>query len=308
MNCTPAADASFADDGTCVPPSLEPCPFPDFGKLASTYSLSFHGATPSYPVHGDSIEIACANDTAPVDIEYSNETWGQKSYRGRRALVAMCNNGTWTHMLYPEDGHLQPDGLRCFNRKRIDLLKEVDHYVRWTQARLREAEDAHFKWVDDNALQRKVALMNMQTLAWQVLAEAANGTVATADKLGQLVEGLKSYSIISRGKPFGPESCGNLQTHFTAVGFNCSYTVEKTATGRDPWTWQTKYVYRDGCYCESEWTGLCPYRLELVPNFKQFGFHSLEEKEITHESGPGTKALCWYWSDSLHPEWGFMRL
>jgi len=91
------------------------------------------------------------------------------------------------------------------------------------------------------------------------------------------------------------------------VGFSCSYTLQKSPAGFDPYSRVMNYRYRDGCYCESQWVGGCPYKMDNSPNFKKFGFDALEVKMLSTAVGSPTNALCWYFTKPANPEWGYLR-
>merc|ERR1719498_2046946 len=64
--------------------------------------------------------------------------------------------------------------------------------------------------------------------------------------------------------------------------------------------------YRDGCFCESFWSGGCPFSLHLTPSFKEFGFRDREQKMVSGKVGTSQpNALCWYWSAPTYPEHGY---
>jgi hypothetical protein len=91
------------------------------------------------------------------------------------------------------------------------------------------------------------------------------------------------------------------------IDFTCSYTLQKSAAGADPYSRVMNYRYRDGCFCESRWVGGCPFRAELKPNFRTFGFDALEVKGVSTAVGAPTNALCWYFAKPANPEWGYLR-
>lgn len=90
------------------------------------------------------------------------------------------------------------------------------------------------------------------------------------------------------------------------IEFTCSYAVNKVGAGFDIMTRQPLFNYRDGCMCQSRWSGGCPFKMSASPNFKVFSFDSLDEKFVAARRGAPTNALCWYWSKNDHPEWGYL--
>jgi len=173
-----------------------------------------------------------------------------------------------------------------------------------------------------------------------------DGVLAEVDHLKRVRQALIDNRMLPRGEPISQEVCKDLEQHWLyqlknpdpfkkannigyanwappvnrtigfplakdiplkkAVDFTCSYTVQKTAAGADPYTRIMNYRYRDGCFCESRWIGGCPFRAELSPSFKQFGFDAIETKGVSTAVGAPTNALCWYFSKPDNPEWGYL--
>jgi hypothetical protein len=173
------------------------------------------------------------------------------------------------------------------------------------------------------------------------------GEFASIEDLKSVIKALIDHRMVPRGEPMTQETCKDLEKHwlyqlenpdhFKAAGnigyanyvppvnntrgyptaedipmkkpikFTCSYTLQKSAAGVDPYTRVMNYHYRDGCYCESRWSGGCPFRAELHPSFKVFGFDTVEIKTVSTKPGAATNALCWYMTKAANPEWGYLR-
>jgi hypothetical protein len=179
------------------------------------------------------------------------------------------------------------------------------------------------------------------------LLPAGEPQFASIEDLKSVIKALIDHRMVPRGEPMTQETCKDLEKHwlyqlensdpFKAAGnigyanyvppvdeekgfptiedvpmkrpikFTCSYTLQKSAAGIDPYTRVMNYHYRDGCYCESRWSGGCPFRAELHPSFKVFGFDTVEIKTVSTKPGAATNALCWYMTKAANPEWGYLR-
>jgi hypothetical protein len=179
------------------------------------------------------------------------------------------------------------------------------------------------------------------------MAARDNGELQFIPALRRVIKALLAQRMIPRGETMSQETCKDLEKHWLyqlensdpfkkannigyanwvpaadakigfplasdiklerPVGFTCSYTLQKSPAGRDPYSGVMNYRYRDGCYCESRWIGGCPYRMEQSPNYKTFGFDALEVKGLSTAVGAPTNALCWYFTKPANPEWGYLR-
>ena len=118
------------------------------------------------------------------------------------------------------------------------------------------------------------------------------------------------------------------------IDFTCKYNEHETSTGWDYLNAAPIKFYRDGCYCESKSGVGCPLQYGDTPNYcrfgcerravlssfqsifcdkhtflflsAHFGFASTEKKSIPGASVTPS-GLCWFWSDPLHPEYGYER-
>jgi hypothetical protein len=216
---------------------------------------------------------------------------------------------------------LKVDGLTCVPKEVIRLLQNAEHYAGETAARLKEAEGKPIKWIDETAYQRKSTLSHAQEQVEVLFDDTLEGAAPTAAFVKQLIAQLEQNEVTARGEPMSPGTCADFEQHFSEMArtnfseeadpppyFKCQYTVNKRISGVDQVQRRKTYYYRDGCFCESKWTERCPYRLDLTPTYKDFGFETLEQSEISREAGAYTNALCWYWSNPVHPEWGYQRV
>jgi hypothetical protein len=199
----------------------------------------------------------------------------------------------------------------------------------------------------DAILRKKLLRDAMNVSAHYEAAAQVNGTLQTVANLKTAIKNLIEQRMVPRGEEYTQDTCKDLESHWlyqlenndpfkkanyigyanwappvnetsgypTAkdlklekpIQFTCSYTVQKTAAGYDPYTGQPNYHYRDGCYCESKWTGGCPFQAQLRPSYQTFGFDALDIKEVSTSVGAATNALCWYFSKPAYPEFGYLR-
>jgi len=257
-----------------------------------------------------------------------------------------AESGTYGYPDFKPAG-LSPIGLRCAMKQKVALTQEDVSYLRWSEPRLVEAETRDYKWIDKDAILHLSLLKDAinKSLTLETAARVF-GELKEVAALKTIITALIDNRMIPRGETLTKETCKDLAKHwlyqleisdpfkkagnigyanwvkknsaddprFAAdvplmkpVGFKCDYSTQKTPAGFDPYTSEMTYRYRDGCFCESEWTGGCPFRAELKPNFQTFGFDSMETKGITTAVGAGTTALCWYFTKPQHPEWGYLR-
>jgi len=199
----------------------------------------------------------------------------------------------------------------------------------------------------DAILHKKLLKEAMNKSAtWEIEARTL-GEFASIEDLKSVIKTLIDQRMVPRGEPMTQETCKDFEKHWlyqlensdpfkaagnigfanyvppvnktigfptaddvtleTPIKFTCSYTLQKSAAGFDPYTRLMNYHYRDGCYCESRWTGGCPFRAELNPSFRTFGFDTVEIKAVSSAPGAATNALCWYMTKPANPEWGYLR-
>jgi hypothetical protein len=199
----------------------------------------------------------------------------------------------------------------------------------------------------DGLLHKKLLKDFMAESSALELAARDLGQLREILDLRRIRKGLIEQRMIPRGEPMSQETCKDLEKHWLyelknsdpfkkanmigyanwvpptnatigyptkddialkrSVGFTCSYTLHKAGAGADPITNVMSWRYRDGCYCESRWSGGCPFRAELTPSYKTFGFDSIETKSVSTAIGAPTNALCWYFTKPANPEWGYLR-
>jgi len=210
-----------------------------------------------------------------------------------------------------------------------------------------DKEGKHYPWKDSSASQRMATLVNAQTNAVRMVGEALDAQMPSVADFKNVIFHLKDAAMISRGTPFSQDTCTDLQNHWLyqlpgnqggkgaanfvptqypvsaemgyptdevvtpmldpAISLKCLFTVQKAQIGYDYMTATPVMYYREGCYCESRWTGGCPFRLELSPSYKYFGFTDFSERVVSRGMGSHSpNALCWYWSTPTHPEWGYL--
>lgn len=257
-----------------------------------------------------------------------------------------AESGTYGYPDFKAAG-LSPIGLRCAMKQKVTLTQDDVSYLRWTEPHFVTATSRGVKWIDTEAIQHRKLLMEAMNKSTNLESAARiHGELLEVASLKTIIQALIDNRMIPRGETLSKDTCKDLEKHwlyqleisdpfkkagnigysnwvkkntedsprFAAdvplmkpVGLKCDYSTQKTAAGYDPYTRQMNYRYRDGCFCESQWTGGCPFRAELQPNFKTFGFDAIETKGITTAVGAGTTALCWYFSKPQHPEWGYLR-
>lgn len=301
---------------------------------------------PNYGGQGATIDVSCAAHTTPIDGHFPLQTWGHdKSYEGTTYLNSTCNNGSWS-VFRILGGYAETTGLNCVTREQVGLLQDMDHLLQYTSKELSKANAVSYKWNDANAMLRRSSLVHAQEHALRMInAAIAKGEVASASDMRIVLDAMTSNRVIPRGEPYTMDVCKDLEQHFLyqlnpgatqinglglpnyvppvnetsgyprlqdlplqkAMRFECSYAVQKRQTGFDWWSRQPTYFFREGCQCESGWTGGCPFRNTLSPSFKYFGFDSMDEKGVSRSRSAPTNAFCWYWSNALHPEWGYLR-
>lgn len=199
----------------------------------------------------------------------------------------------------------------------------------------------------DALLHKRLLKEAMNESAHNEMEARTFGNLRDIPDLERVIKALVDNRMIPRGEPMTQETCKDLEKHWLyqlensdpfkkagnigyanwvppvdkKIGFplakdvklekpvplTCSYTLQKAGAGADPYTRQMNYRYRDGCFCESRWSGGCPFRAELRPNFQTFGFDTVETKIVSTAVGAPTNALCWYFTKPANPEWGYLR-
>jgi len=323
----------------CQRPLEKECPDLDnLGMVKDYYKVWGSGHA-----HGTFRNITCQDEASPTEKAYDVMTWAKWWYKGPRFTNSTCNNGTWTFIQPINMAVMKPERLTCFTNEQIQLLKDTIHYRNVTLKDLRATEKIPFPWIDASANLRKDSLKFAQGHAWRMYMEALEGNMATADDFRKVIQAMKDNYILHRGDTYNQSACDNMANHFMwqlknkgpgkfannkqipppspeggyptykdvdlekPVPLTCRYTAHKTSLGWDFVNAGPIMYYRDGCMCESKWTGGCPFDLNLAPTYKQFGFDSLEKKIVSDGLGtPQPNALCWYWSAPTYPENGYL--
>merc|ERR1719456_1727282 len=290
--------------------------------------------------HGTFRNITCQVDASPTDGKYDFMTWAKWWYKGPRFTNSTCVNGTWTFIKPVNMAVMKPERLTCFTDEQIQLLKDMMHYRNVTIEALDETEKIPFPWIDASANLRKDSLKFAQGHAWRMYQEALGGEMAVAGDFRKVIQAMKDNYIVHVGDQINQTACDDMANHFMwqlknkgpgkwanyipppaaaggypthedvkmekVVPLKCTYTAHKTSLGWDFVNAGPIMYYRDGCMCESKWTGGCPFDLNLSPTYKEFGFDSLEKKIVSDGLGtPQPNALCWYWSAPTYPEDGY---
>jgi len=259
---------------------------------------------------------------------------GNLPTRGTEANIT-CNNGTWEGIRMIDPVVIKPQQLNCESEEKVRLLKEVMHYLDYTNQTLLDTESRGFPWDDSNAAARKGNLKLTQDTAVKVINDTTMDIWPEVDGLKYMIKQFVDNNMEPRGEPFTEASCVNFANHTlykypdppasgpTAVyassnvpplrpdgrpaawdratsDWSCKQAIQKTGTGWDFMNAKPVIYYRVGCFCESKLMLGCPMKW---PMYKNFGFSSLEQKDI---AGSDIKALCWFWSDPVHPEWGYL--
>jgi len=282
-----------------------------------------------YPrVHNDKLQDTTHNDTLHVLCSAGN-----LPTRGIEGNIT-CNNGTWEGIRYIDQVVIKPQDLNCESEEKVKLLKEVMHYLDYTNKTLLDTESRGFPWEDTNAANRKGTLKLTQDSAVKVINDTTMDIWPEVDGLKYMIKSFLDNNMEPRGEPFTPQTCTNFANHtlyqypdppasgpaaayassnvapvrpdgrpahwIKAVDWSCTQAIQKTSTGWDYMNAKPVMFYRVGCMCESKLMLGCPMK---YPAFQHFGFAALEQKPI---EGSSISALCWYWSDPVHPEWGYL--
>jgi hypothetical protein len=292
-------------------------------SMTKEYELSEGGAK-----HLEVRNVSCAEGYLPT--------------RGLPPANITCFNGTWHGLRIVDQANVKPEDVNCQSEEQVKLLKAVMHYLDYTNKTLIDTESRGFEWTDSLAAGRKGTLKQCQGSAVKVINDTTMDIWPEVDGLNYMIKCLVDNNMEPRGVPFSEETCQNFQDHslyhypkpevapsqavyasenvpptkvvtgpnntkytvqtesHKSVDWSCSRTVQKTGTGWDYMNAVPVILYRVGCYCESKLMLGCPMKW---PMYKHFGFESLEQKEVT---GAGITALCWYWSNPVHPEWGYL--
>lgn len=192
--------------------------------------------------------------------------------------------------------------------KQLQLREEIQFYMDYDKKRLNDLSAMfHVQSVGDIPWVDSFAKLRLLTVTWaigeaeKILAETY-GLPVELD-LQNVVDELKRDRIEPRGVPFSdPWVCEDLQSHFLpSVKFQCGRAVQKSGNGFDIATRTATFYYREGCLCESFFVNACPFPLTATQTYREFGFVAMDQKVIS----PG-HSLCWYWSLSSNPEWGYL--
>lgn len=326
---TCAIVSAFPPATNCTKPLLFDClEVPNMGMVPDYYQITGNGTH-----HGAMRTITCNGKSMPTSKDYEVATWGTDSYLGSNSTTSTCNNGSWTNVTQINMAVWKPQNITCFTTKQIRGLKDLLHYANVTEIMLNATMKQHFKWIDSTANQRNASLRHALQHSARMVKESLAGKMPSAKDFDTVIHSMIDNYMEPRGRPFSTDTCAFLEKQFLhelnvpgkrhpintlpkgiskvplkkPVGLSCTYVVQKTASTWDYLNAKQLYFYRDGCSCQSRWTGGCPWRLELVPNFRAFGFSSMEEKIVSTALGSSQpNAVCWYWSDAAHPEWGFI--
>eukprot|EP00929_Paragymnodinium_shiwhaense_P065877 TRINITY_DN32_c0_g1_i1.p1 TRINITY_DN32_c0_g1~~TRINITY_DN32_c0_g1_i1.p1 ORF type:complete len:479 (+),score=79.79 TRINITY_DN32_c0_g1_i1:96-1532(+) len=317
VSCQPSLGGMFPPPTFCTPPLLfgcPPLPPPAPEEAGKPPLLQVFGIGQQ---HGVSRSISCFPGAVPIDGKYSVSSWGEDWYKGNLSMTAICNNGTWLRIdpMGAPGGFLKPMGFACATREQIKLLRDMNFDEKWTRQNLASAEASHALWLDKAANERKAKLRQAQDFAAELYAKALQQEVPTARFLKKVIDAMRdNFMGPSKGVKRSQQTCQDFQDHFPMAPtaslphpLVCRYSMQKTPLGTDPLTGKPTYKFRDGCFCESRWKGLCPFRADEKPTYKDFGFETIDERPVTNGmGGPPTGALCWYWSSQLHPEYGYI--
>jgi hypothetical protein len=193
--------------------------------------------------------------------------------------------------------------------KQMQLRTEIVFFKDYDKKRLQDTMNMFHTTTGpmDMPWQDSFAKLRLLTLTWaigeaeKVLADPY-GLPVESD-LQNIVNELKKDRFEPRGVPFGdPWVCKDFQSHMLqSVGFDCMPAVQKTSNGFDIISRTATFYYRDGCLCHSHYVNNCPFTTQAATTYMDFGFSGMDQKVVA----PGN-ALCWYWSLSSNPEWGYM--
>jgi len=298
-----------------TPPVLKCKPL----KLLKEYVLSEGGEG-----HLEQRNVSCAEGYLPT--------------RGLPPSNVSCDNGTWNGIRFIDMVTIKPIEINCQTEEQVRLLKAVMHYLDYTNATLIDTESRGYEWKDSLAAGRKGTLQQCQAGAVKVINDTTMDIWPEPDGLRYVINCLVDNNMEPRGVPFTEETCqnfanpslykypdpptapsqavyananvgGTVTVNGTyklpaptekAVDWTCQRAVQSTSTGWDYMNAKPVMYYRVGCYCNSKMMLGCPMKW---PMYKHFGFDTLEQKGI---AGADTTALCWYWSNPVHPEWGYL--
>lgn len=264
--------------------------------------------------------------------------------RGPPVTYAACVNGTWQGLFYYNQVVRKPKLMNCQSEEQVRLVKEIQFYWNWTEHEWKDAESRNFPWKDSNANFRKTTLHQLFASAKKLVNDTTMDEWLPVEDLRKVRDAFIEYRIQPRGEPITEEVCQDFANHTLyeypepstpiarfatsntapelgpqhpdflrsnmtagpwnkAVDWTCRKTAQNSAIGWDTLNHEPVILYREGCYCESKMAVGCPFK---YPGYAYAGFSALETKAV---SGPGgLSALCWYWSDPVHPEWGYMRV
>jgi hypothetical protein len=219
------------DETICYPPPVASCERPDHNgqfpiEWDGTILYAIEGVDGENITHGAEFNIVCAANATAVDHRYPLEAWGQDWYPGIKQVSAVCNNGTilrlsttnvtfWPgHPLYKPPG-LEPKGLRCVLKEKVDLTQDVVSYLRWTEPRMHEAETKGYKWIDTDAILHKTLLANAMDEAAHIEGDARDfGELRDIPSLKRNIKALIDNRMLPHGEPFSQSTCKDLEKHW----------------------------------------------------------------------------------------------
>lgn len=317
----------------CTKPILQDC-----------MNLPNLGMWPYYfQAHGEGVEhavvrnITCQEGAVPTSPDLPIHMWDTWQNNLTKEASTVCVNGTWRDMEHINMALLRPINLTCHTTAQIKRLKDMMHWENVTQQAEDDTMQIPFQWIDAGANLRKANLDWAFQNARRLTDEAQNGVpLKRVDEYETVIQAMFDNKIQAHGDPFNDTACAFLEKQWLyepvppdgesrpvpllapseseppqemiqPAGLKCKFAAEKSFISWDYALLASSYNYRNGCYCESHWTGGCPWKYHYHGiNFKTFGFDSMLEKTVTTSMGSSMpNALCWYWSNPLYPEWGF---
>merc|ERR1719301_367611 len=106
-----------------------------------------------------------------------------------------------------------PVQLNCESEEKVRLLKEVMHYLDYTNQTLLDTESRGFPWIDSNAATRKGNLKLTQDTAVKVINDTTMDIWPEVDGLKYMIKQFVDNNMEPRGVPFTEETCQNFQDH-----------------------------------------------------------------------------------------------
>jgi len=307
----------------CKAPILNSCPIRDNLNMVKQY-YSVDGDAINDVQHGVKRTVVCAEGAAPTSKFYDISTWGEDWYPGPKESVSFCANGTWTNVKQVNEAVAKPQDMNCFTLDQIKGLKKMIHYWELSEKRFNETMNitgpggAKIEWKDATAGLRKATLEHAHKSSRKLFNDAMEGMMPPASDFDIVVNWMIDNRMDPRGVPMTSKGvCEDLATHWMhgekdgvlvpTPGVTCSYNQQLSAIGYDYMNRQPVNLFRDGCFCESKWVHGCPWDINAPKGqtYVDFGFASLEQKEVTKVVGATVNHLCWYWTNPTHPEAGY---